>query len=888
MHHSHVFFGAGVAVFSLFGLAGCTPERVSEGGRTTDSGDTATDTDADTDTGDSECGNGLMEGDEQCDDGNDIDEDECTNACISPTCGDGIMQPGEGCDAGADNGPGKPCNSMCQPDVCGDGQIGPGEGCDDGNDIDDDECSNDCTLQSCGNGSLDTGEACDDGNDIDEDECLSTCVMASCGDAILFEQNEVCDEGPQNSDSAACTSACQQAACGDGLVWAGMEACDLGPNNGPMSACLESCVENVCGDGFLGPQEGCDDGNLADDDGCSATCELEDCGDGVVQDQEQCDDGNEDNTDACTTSCHLPACGDGFLQLGEDCDQGNANADDAECTLSCSTAICGDGLIQANVEQCDNGNLNADDAVCKSDCTDSYCGDGFAGPGESCDDGNANNSDACTTVCALATCGDGYVQAGEECDDDNAVHDDGCTNACVLATCGDTIVQIGVDDCDDGNANNTDACLDTCEAATCGDGFVWANNEVCDDGNMQDGDGCDSSCSLSVGVKKITSGSAHTCALFWSGGVKCWGQAGIGSLGGGNTNDIGDDDLPSSIGFINLGGGVAVDLDSGANHNCVLMNNGVLRCWGYNAFGQLGYGHTNNIGDNEGPGGSVSVGANVVAIRLGGHHTCVLTDQQAVRCWGYGEAGQLGYGNMNNIGDNELPSNVGNVSVGGPVASLAAGGNKTCVILVNGDVRCWGSNSTGQLGYGNIVYVGDNELPSSVGPLSLGNTPLAKLVVGVDHSCVLYEDGSMRCWGGNDEGHLGYGNTVDVGDDELPSSVGLVDVGGPVDDISLGYHSTCVRMGTNIKCWGYGTQGSNGYASTAHLGDDELPSSYGPIDLGFDVTQLVTATTSRHHCALSGYDLRCWGRNLSGQLGYGHVNSIGDDEAPSSAGNVSY
>jgi cysteine-rich repeat protein len=549
-----------------------------------------------------------------------------------------------------------------------------------------------------------------------------------------------------------------------------------------------------------------------------------------VQIGEQCDDDNAVNDDGCTNACTLPACGDGILQAGEACDNGLGNGANAACNPECEPASCGDGYV-------------------------------YAIGGEVCDDGNLANSDA-------------------------------CTNACALATCGDAFVHLGVEACDDANANNTDGCIDTCQAASCGDGFVWANHEVCDDGNVQNNDGCESNCSLSVGTKKIVHGVYHTCALTWSGNVKCWGAGQLGALGRGNTNNIGDNELPSSIGFINFGGGVVADIETGGYHTCALMNNGTLRCWGSNAFGQLGYGNTNNIGDNEGPGGTVSVGANIAAFGLGGHHTCVLTDQQTVRCWGDNVSGQLGYGNTNNIGDNELPSSVGTVSVGGPVVALFVGGNNTCVQLDTGDIRCWGANVVGELGLGSIAasmqVIGDNELPSSVGPLSLGNTPVTKVVVAGGHSCVLYVDGTMRCWGRNDSGQLGYGNTINIGDNEVPTSVGLVDVGGWVDDIAVGYQNTCVRMGTDIKCWGYGMEGQNGYVSTEYLGDDELPSSYGPINLGINVTHLVRSANARYHCTMSGTTLRCWGYNPFGSLGYGNTNNIGDDETPASAGNVSY
>src|SRR3954471_23525983 len=82
--------------------------------------------------------------------------------------------------------------------------------------------------------------------------------------------------------------------------------------------------------------------------------------------------------------------------------------------------------------------------------------------------------------------------------------------------------------------------------------------------------------------------------------------------------------------------------------------------------------------------------------RRGGRHTCALLSNGAVRCWGYGLNGELGYGNSKDIGDNETPASAGDVNVGGPVQQLALGEFHTCALLTTGKVRCWGSNGTGQ------------------------------------------------------------------------------------------------------------------------------------------------------------------------------------------------
>ena len=89
-----------------------------------------------------------------------------------------------------------------------------------------------------------------------------------------------------------------------------------------------------------------------------------------------------------------------------------------------------------------------------------FCGDKAIDPTkESCDDGNAINTDACPNNCQLATCGNGTLQSGEACDDGNTSNADACTNNCTKSICGDGIVATGKGEkCDDGNGNNTDAC----------------------------------------------------------------------------------------------------------------------------------------------------------------------------------------------------------------------------------------------------------------------------------------------------------------------------------------------------------------------------------------------------------------------------------------------
>jgi alpha-tubulin suppressor-like RCC1 family protein len=158
-----------------------------------------------------------------------------------------------------------------------------------------------------------------------------------------------------------------------------------------------------------------------------------------------------------------------------------------------------------------------------------------------------------------------------------------------------------------------------------------------------------------------------------------------------------------------------------------------------------------------------------------------LLSDASVKCWGGNLYSQLGSGNSEDVGDDELPSALAPVSIttlpGVAVTALVAGGYHACVLLSDGDVKCWGLNDFGQLGYGNTENIGDSELPSSVGPVSVSSAKgvmVKALVPGHLHTCALLSNGSVQCWGYNRYGQLGYDLLGNIGDDELPSSAGPV------------------------------------------------------------------------------------------------------------------
>ena len=521
--------------------------------------------------------------------------------------------------------------------------------------------------------------------------------------------------------------------------------------------------------------------------------------------------------------------------------------------------------------------------------TPGVCGDGVVDGGEACDDGNQVDGDACTNACALPGCGDGIQGPGEECDDGNDVDTDDCLATCVAASCGDGVVQDGVEMCDDGNMIDTDDCVGMCAMAACGDGFVQEGDEECDDGNVVDGDGCDASCEASAGAKVVEQGWYHTCAVTFTGAVHCWGRNDFGQLGQGNVIAIGDTEKANTIGAIDLGG-KAVALAAGEYHTCALLDDGDVRCWGRSNVGQLGYGSTTSLGDNEKPSAAstVSIGGKVTQIAAGRNHTCALLDNKKVRCWGAGASGALGYNNVNNIGDNELPSAAGDVTVGAEVLQVTAGDTFTCVRTAADGVRCWGLGTGGRLGYGNQTAIGDNEFPSVAGDVNFGAK--AKFVAaGGTHTCVITDANNVRCWGINTNGQLGYGHVNNIGDNEMPNVSGNVSLGGEsFTALSLSLSATCAlnTLGS-VRCWGNSTYGQVGQGNVLQIGDNEVPSTISAVDLGAESTQISMDWYSG--CArLKTGELRCWGRGNYGQLGHGNVSNIGDNEVPASVAVVPF
>lgn len=259
-------------------------------------------------------------------------------------------------------------------------------------------------------------------------------------------------------------------------------------------------------------------------------------------------------------------------------------------------------------------------------------------------------------------------------------------------------------------------------------------------------------------VAQIAVGGDFTCVRMMTGDVRCWGANEVGQLGQGHTDPLGGDDLLAGIPPIALIGS-SVNITAGAQHACAVLEGGKVQCWGLGQDGQLGYGSPDNVGDDESPSqvGSVDLAGVAVEVVAGAYHTCARLESGAARCWGRSDSGQLGYGDTQ--GGLLPPSALGDIPIDGVVEQLGAGWDHTCAVLDSGLVYCWGSNSYNQLGPGYVENASDNGTPIVAGPMDLGNLSARSVHLGSmsRSTCVLLDDGALRCYGEDDKGQLGYG-----------------------------------------------------------------------------------------------------------------------------------
>jgi hypothetical protein len=287
-----------------------------------------------------------------------------------------------------------------------------------------------------------------------------------------------------------------------------------------------------------------------------------------------------------------------------------------------------------------------------------------------------------------------------------------------------------------------------------------------------------------INVSSVSAGAVHACVKTAAGAALCWGYNDIGTVGDGTRIDRRQPVLVHG-----LGSGVA-DVQAVWDHSCALLNSGSVKCWGHNGDGELGDG---SLIKRLEPVQVQGLNNGVQQISLGFDSGCALLDTGAVRCWGYNGNGQLGDGTRTTRRTSVKVSNISDATF------ISAGWDHTCAILAGGGLQCWGGNDHGEIGDGTKH---DRLEPVDVPGLTSG---VASVSAGYDHTCALLNTGSVKCWGNNQTGELGNGNTT--------NQLSPVDVNGlsNVESISAGANHTCaVTTSGGAKCWGANESGELG------------------------------------------------------------------------------
>jgi E3 ubiquitin-protein ligase HERC3 len=373
------------------------------------------------------------------------------------------------------------------------------------------------------------------------------------------------------------------------------------------------------------------------------------------------------------------------------------------------------------------------------------------------------------------------------------------------------------------------------------------------------------------------------------------GQADAGSVDG--DGDGGGPDASSDGGLAPIHSKF-LSFAGGHRNTCAIYNDGRLFCFGGNDSGQLGDGSTKDRGADPGTLASLvpvdlGSGAKATQVVIGDSHVCALLEPGQVKCWGSNEQGQLGLEDRLDRGDK--PGQMGaalpsvQFGAGRSAKKLAAGVDFTCALLDDMNVKCWGRNNSGQLGQGkSAVYVGGEpgDMGDALPAVNLGTGRKAVDVsVGDLHACALLDDRSVKCWGNNQWGQLGYGDTSARGrqastmGDNLP----VVDLGTGKSAAKLlvGFQISCANLSDgSLKCWGNNTTGQFGLGDTKSRGatpgsmGDSLPAIV--FAAGHTVSDVALGEGST--CAvLDDQRVKCVGENSEGQLGYGDRNARGRD-----------
>jgi Regulator of chromosome condensation (RCC1) repeat len=325
----------------------------------------------------------------------------------------------------------------------------------------------------------------------------------------------------------------------------------------------------------------------------------------------------------------------------------------------------------------------------------------------------------------------------------------------------------------------------------------------------------------------------------------------------------------------------------GDSHTCAITAVGGVKCWGYNRYGQLGNG--TKAAENLVPLPVTGITSDAVSLSAGTSNTCALLKDKTVKCWGY----DLVLDQTTDAAKKLTPEAVAGLS---GVAQIASGNFHSCALLGTGSIKCWGYNKYGQLGNGGTSEV--EAMPVDV----KGITDAVRIGLGAFHSCAIVKDGTVKCWGRNNELQAGAAAVSD----SVTTPTTVAGATGALT-LSAGGAYSCALTNDGAKCWGSDASGllgdgkntgranadavtglgkgtvsigagyihacgvaSNGSAKCWGVGLVGGPDSNTPLDVqGLSAGATEVVSGNKFSCARVATGLKCWGENTFGQLGDG-------------------
>jgi alpha-tubulin suppressor-like RCC1 family protein len=413
------------------------------------------------------------------------------------------------------------------------------------------------------------------------------------------------------------------------------------------------------------------------------------------------------------------------------------------------------------------------------------------------------------------------------------------------------------------------------------------------------------------GVTRVASGESFSCAILGDGSVRCWGGNSQGELGNGKNVTS---QTPVPVDAVSNVTALAL----GTHHACALTGEGKVVCWGANDHGQLGTTTSTRCKVDNGVEIDCATHAvpldlsNVVALSAGAQHTCALTGDQKVVCWGDNHWGQLGIGTAGEPAPIDPDHDAGDdtgapgddagseaaVDAGPPlpnrlsvfvsttdaltnVVSIAAGAFHTCALRDGGDVLCWGRDDHDELG-GPPPATGAMGCPGPCSALATPVPDLPKTIEGPeDAGADTSTEDSATVDGSMDDATV----TDDTGSsDDASIDSAIADTGSAIDSgppqgvfgrvLTSGDSYSCLRVGDGtVRCWGADTVGQLGDGRTTNdpRGVTLVIAAPGAASNNpLQGAARVRAGGSSACAIMSDDSLRCWGTNQNGALGVGH------------------